>query len=209
MATEPIVFVVDDDPAARDSVVVLVKSKGVRVASYASAEEFLADFDPAQGGCLVVDVRMTGMGGLELQEALAERNSRLPVIVITGFGDVPTAVRAMQAGASTFLEKPCRAPELWAAIQRALGESIDRNRDVERLSDTNQRLGQLTAEERQVLRMMLAGRTNKAIAAELDSGLRTVELRRSNIMKKMHSDSFADLVRQILALGDAAGDLRP
>src|ERR1700682_2418502 len=106
MATEPVVFVVDDDPAARDSVAVLVRSKGVGVASYASAEAFLADFDPTQTGCLVVDVRMTGMGGLELQDALAARSIRLPVIVVTGFGDIPTAVRAMQSGAFAFLEKP-------------------------------------------------------------------------------------------------------
>ncbi len=165
-------MVVDDDPAARDSVAALVKSKGVVAHTFASAEEFLAAFDPADFGCLVVDVRMTGMGGLELQEALSARNISWPVIVITGFGDVPTAVRAMKAGAFTFLEKPCRATELWNAIQAALANSMERKSQQQRLSEIQTRFGLLSADERLVLRMMLAGKTNKAIAAELDVGLR-------------------------------------
>jgi FixJ family two-component response regulator len=195
MITEPIVSIVDDDPAARDSVAALVRSKGVNVETFTSAEEFLSSFDVSRTGCLVVDVRMAGMNGLELQDALNARKSTLPVIVITGFGDVPTAVRAMKAGAVTFLEKPCQAQELWAVIQRALGDSLNRTQQVTRDSEIQARFDRLTIEERRIMQMMLDGKTNKAIASELDLGLRTVELRRSNIMKKMQAQNFADLVR--------------
>ncbi len=178
MSTEPIVIIVDDDPAARDSVAALVKSKGVGTRTFASAEEFLAALDPAETGCLVVDVRMTGMSGVELQETLRARGSDWPVIVITGFGDVPTAVRAMKAGALTFLEKPCRTTELWSAIEDALAQSVQKESQRERQSEIQARYDQITPDERQVLRLMLAGATNKTIAADLDLGLRTVELRR-------------------------------
>ena len=202
MTIEPIVFVVDDDPAARDSVAALVKSKGVQVRVFASAEEFLAALDPALFGCVVADVRMTGMSGLELQTALNQRKVRLPVIIITGFGDIPTAVRAMKAGASTFLAKPCRAEELWTSIRKALHDAADLHEAEDRAGQARSRLAALTPEERQVMRLMLAGKTNRMIAMELDFGLRTIELRRANIMRKMEADTFADLVRLILISGD-------
>jgi two-component system, LuxR family, response regulator FixJ len=202
MTTEPIVFIVDDDPAARDSVAALVKSKGVQVRVFSSGEDFLASLDPALFGCVVADVRMTGISGLELQSALNQRKVPLPVIIITGFGDIPTAVRAMKAGASTFLEKPCRADELWASIQKALHDSADIHEAEDQASQARLRLATLTPEERQVMRLMLAGKTNKMIAQELDFGLRTIELRRANIMRKMQADTFADLVRLILLAGD-------
>ena len=202
MTTEPIVFIVDDDPAARDSVAALVKSKGVQVRVFSSGEEFLASLDPALFGCVVADVRMTGISGLELQAALNQRKVRLPVIIITGFGDIPTAVRAMKAGASTFLAKPCRAEELWASIQKALHDAADIHEAEDRAGQARARLATLTPEERQVMRLMLAGKTNKMIALELDFGLRTIELRRANIMRKMEADTFADLVRLILLAGD-------
>jgi FixJ family two-component response regulator len=202
MTSEPIVFIVDDDPAARDSVAALVKSKGLQVRTFASGEEFLAALDPSLFGCVVADVRMTGISGLELQAALNARKIALPVIIITGFGDIPTAVRAMKAGASTFLEKPCRAEELWASIQKALHDAAHSLEAEDRASQAQARLALLTPEERQVLRLMLAGKTNKAIAVELDFGLRTIELRRSNIMRKMQADTFADLVRLIVQAGE-------
>ncbi|HEX4143499.1 MAG TPA: response regulator [Pirellulales bacterium] len=202
MTTEPIVFVVDDDPAARDSVAALVKSKGVQVRVFASGEEFLASLDPGLFGCVVADVRMTGISGLELQSALNQRNVSLPVIIITGFGDIPTAVRAMKAGASTFLAKPCRAEELWASIQKALRDAAEIHEAEDRAGRARARLATLTPEERQVMRLMLVGKTNKMIATELDFGLRTIELRRANIMRKMEADTFADLVRLILVAGD-------
>jgi two-component system, LuxR family, response regulator FixJ len=202
MTTEPIVFIVDDDPAARDSVAALVKSKGVQVRTFTSGEDFLASLDRDFFGCVVADVRMTGISGLELQTALNARKVSLPMIIITGFGDIPTAVRAMKAGASTFLEKPCRAEELWVSIQKALRDAASTQDAEDRTSQAQARLASLTSEERQVLRLMLAGKTNKAIAVELDFGLRTIELRRANIMRKMEAESFADLVRLILLVGD-------
>jgi two-component system, LuxR family, response regulator FixJ len=202
MTIEPIVFIVDDDSAARDSVAALVKSKGVQVRAFPSGEDFLAALDPGLFGCVVADVRMTGISGLELQTALNARKVSLPVIIITGFGDVPTAVRAMKAGASTFLEKPCRAEELWASIQKALHDAAHTYEADDRASHAQSRLASLTSEERQVMRLMLAGKTNKAIAVDLDFGLRTIELRRANIMRKMQADTFADLVRLILLAGE-------
>ena len=202
MSIEPIVFIVDDDPAARDSVAALVKSKGVQVRVFSSGEAFLASLDPALFGCVVADVRMTGVSGLELQAALNDRKVRLPMIIITGFGDIPTAVRAMKAGASTFLEKPCRAEELWASIQKALHDAADIHEAEDRAGQARSRLAILTPEERQVMRLMLAGKTNKMIALELDFGLRTIELRRAKIMRKMQAETFADLVRLILLAGD-------
>lgn len=198
MQSEPTVFIVDDDPAARDSVAALVRSKGLPVSTFASAEEFLAAYDPARPGCLVVDVRMTGMTGIDLQEVLRQRGLRIPVIVITGFGDVPTAVRAMKAGAFTFLEKPCRDQELWSCIQKALDAASRLQVEETRKAEVEARLGLLTVDELRVMKEMVAGKPNKVIAAELDIGLRTVELRRANVLKKMQADSLAELVRLAL-----------
>ncbi len=200
MHADATVFVVDDDPAARDSVAALVRSKGLPVATYASAEQFLTAFDSSRVGCLVVDVRMTGMTGLDLQEVLRQGGSRLPIIIITGFGDVPTAVRAMRAGAFTFLEKPCRDQELWSCIQKALDAAGRARLEDIRKADVEARLAHLTPDELRVMREMVAGKPNKVIAAELDIGLRTVELRRANVLKKMHADSLAELVRLALLI---------
>ena len=156
---------------------------------------------PSQRGCLVVDVRMTGMTGLELQQELTARGYRIPVIVITGFADVPTAVRAMRAGAVTFLEKPCSDKELWASIETALGngKAAHRQQRAQR-GEIAARRATLTPAEVQVLERLLAGKANKTIAVELDLGLRTVELRRATIMKKMEANSLAELVRLILSI---------
>jgi FixJ family two-component response regulator len=199
------VFIVDDDPAARESVAALVGSHEVPTQTFASAAEFLRVYAPSQRGCLVVDVRMTGMTGLELQQELSARGYRIPVIVITGFADVPTAVRAMQAGAVTFLEKPCSDKELWASIETALQwEARSRQQRTQR-EEILARRATLTPAEVQVLVRLIAGKANKAIAAELDLGLRTVELRRATIMKKMEANSLAELVRLSLSI-DASAD---
>jgi FixJ family two-component response regulator len=205
MDRDATVYVVDDDEAARESVLALVGQKGVRAKGFASAEAFLAALDPAAKGCLVVDVRMHGMTGLQLIEQLAQRHSPLPVVVITGYADVPMAVRAMQMGAVTFLEKPCHDQELWGAIQQAL--EIEQQRQFERAqqSDIAARIASLTEEEATIFRMLLAGKVNKRIAIELDLGLRTVELRRSTIMRKMQAASLPDLVR----LAILGGFLKP
>jgi two-component system, LuxR family, response regulator FixJ len=196
MQPDGTIFIVDDDPAARASVAALVQSHDMGFRAFASAEEFLAAYKPDQQGCLVVDVRMSGMTGLQLQEQIKARGYHLPVIVITGYADVPLAVRAMRAGAVTFLEKPCAEMELWESIQLALDRSAQtngRSRD-----DVRARRATLNPAELQVLEMLLIGKPNKAIALELGIGLRTVELRRANIMKKMQADSLAELVRLAL-----------
>jgi len=198
MALAPTVFIVDDDPAARHSVAALVQSKGMPVETCGSAVEFLNRFDPAQPGCLITDIRMPGMTGLELQEALRTRGSRLPVILITGFGDVPSAVRAMKAGAFTFLEKPCRDHELWSSVRKALQAAEQFAADQARQAEIQRRMSHLTVEELQVLHALVSGKSNKLIAQELDLGLRTIELRRANVLKKMHVQSLAELVRQVL-----------
>lgn len=195
------VFVVDDDAAARESVVALVSLKGIPAKGFASAEEFLNQFDHSQTGCLVVDVRMSGMSGLQLLQQLAARGSTLPAIVITGYADVPMAVKAMQSGAMTFLEKPCQEQELWQAIQQALDKEQSLQALRKQTGELQSRMATLTEDEVAVLSKLLEGLPNKRIAVDLDIGLRTVELRRSNIMKKMGAASLPELVRMAILIG--------
>jgi FixJ family two-component response regulator len=201
MDANPTVYVVDDDAAARESVMALVSVKGVAAKGFASAEEFLHEFDPSMTGCLVVDVRMSGMSGLQLLQQLQARQSTLPAIVITGYADVPMAVKAMQAGAMTFLEKPCQEQELWQAIQQALDKDQSLQALRRQTGEIQTRLGTLTEDEVAVLRKLLEGLPNKRIAVDLDIGLRTVELRRANIMKKMGAASLPELVRMAILIG--------
>jgi two-component system, LuxR family, response regulator FixJ len=192
------VYVVDDDAAARESVVALVSLKGLQAKGFASAEDFLGQYDPGVTGCLVADVRMTGMSGLDLLEELRARNSSLPVVVITGYADVPMAVRAMQMGAVTFLEKPCQEQELWQGIRLALDREQEQHAQRKQRVEVEERLGTLTPDETVVFRKLLEGLPNKRIAADLDIGLRTVELRRSNVMRKMQANSLPELVRMAI-----------
>jgi FixJ family two-component response regulator len=198
MNDDSTVFVVDDDAGARESVVALVGQKGLRAEGFPSAEDFLNQYDPSRKGCVVVDVRMSGMSGLELLERLKDRKSSLPVVVITGYADVPMAVRAMQEGAVTFLEKPSQEHELWQAIRMALDIEQTKHAQRRQRAEMEARLATLTEDELEVFRRLLAGHPNKRIAADLDIGLRTVELRRSNIMKKMQASSLPDLVRMAI-----------
>lgn len=200
MVNDPVIFVVDDDPAARNSLAALVKSRGLAVESFASAEDFLARYDPAKRGCLIADVRMTGMSGLELQEQMAAQRVNLPVIVITGFADVPMAVRAMRGGAVTFLEKPCTEQELWDAIQMGLDAEAKSNELRQKHGEIEQRYAGLTPAEHQVLAKLMAGFTNKSIAHDLKLGMRTVEMRRAKIMDKMGAESLPELVRLVLSI---------
>lgn len=199
MSDEPIVFVVDDDTAARNSLAAMVRTAGTTVKTFDSAEAFLADFDPGQWGCLVTDVRMGGMSGLELQERLREQGISLPVVLISGYADVPTAVSAMRGGAVTFLEKPCTEEELQGSITKAVAWHRQHRRVESQRAELQSRLARLSAEEHVVMRAMVAGTPNKAIAAELQIGLRTVELRRANVMKKMGAESLAELVHLSIA----------
>ena len=198
MAGPSTVHIIDDDSAVRESLVALVQMQGLQAKGYPSADAFLATLQPADAGCIVCDVRMPGLTGLQLLDKLAELKSTLPVIIITAYADVPTAVRAMQAGAVTFLEKPANDVDLIAAIQQALNLEQAQAALRRQKSDVETKLTTLTADEIAVMRKMLEGLPNKRIASDLDIGLRTVELRRSNIMKKMGAGSLAELVRLAL-----------
>lgn len=197
MCGELTVFVVDDDVQARQSVCALVTSMGKKVQAFGSAEEFLGQYESQGAGCLVTDLRLPGMSGLELQEMLLERGESLPVIVLTGFARTPIAVRAMRAGAITMLDKPYHDDELWHAIRQALAESGTRRAHVELRRSVQQRMATLTPAEREVMDRIIEGMPNKAIARELDISLRTVESRRHAVLAKMQVASIAELVRLI------------
>ena len=201
METRPVVHIVDDDTAVRKSVAAMVTSKGVLVRDYASAEAFLESSDRSGFGCLLTDVRMAGMNGLQLQETIRREGCDMPVIVITGYGDVPTAVSAFRGGAVTFLEKPCDAQELWQHVSKALDEYRQRRSEEAQRRQIARRYEEMTESERSVMAAMVDGKPNKTIASELYLGLRTVELRRANVLKKMVAKSLAELVRLCL-IGD-------
>jgi two-component system, LuxR family, response regulator FixJ len=198
MAALDPVFIIDDDPAARDSMAALVQSHGLPAEIFASGEEFLAQFDRSKSGCLVVDVRMSGITGLELQARLNEEGIELPVVVISGYGDIPTAVHAMRNGAITFLEKACGYQKLWNSISQALEIGAENRVRRSQQCEIRRRLATLTPDERRVLEKLLDGRPNKAIARDLDLGLRTVELRRAVLLQKMQASSLAELVRMVV-----------
>ncbi|AGA91064.1 response regulator [Thioflavicoccus mobilis 8321] len=198
MNREPIVFVVDDDEAMRTSLKWLIESVGLRVHTFGSAEEFLAAYYPGRAGCLLVDVRMPGMSGLELQARLAKSELCLPVIIITGHGDVAMAVRAMKAGALDFIEKPFNDEALIGAIRRGLDRDASQRRQQSRRADITARLAQLTPREHEVMELVTDGKSNKEIAAALGVSAKTVEAHRARVMDKMEADSLADLVRMVL-----------
>ena len=194
MVTEATVFVVDDEPAVLAALTALIRVDFPRVEAYSSPAEFLAAFDPQRAGCLVLDLSMPEMTGLELQEKLAEADSPLPVVFITGYGTVSTAVRAMQAGAVDFLEKPLRQGELAGSIRRALELDEKNRRRQARHAEIGRRMATLSPGEREVLDLIVAGKLNKEIAAALDLNVRTIEDRRARLMRKLGAGSVADLV---------------
>jgi FixJ family two-component response regulator len=199
METEPTVFIVDDDPAVRQALTVLVRSMHLRTEAYESAQQFLDACDSARPGCLLLDVRMPGLSGLELLERLNQREVRLPAIVMSAYGDVPMVVRAMKAGAMTFLEKPCRDQQLWEAIQEGLRWDAVHRQHVVLRTKILYRLQRLTPGEHQVLQRLSDGKSNKTIAAELALSVRTIEVRRAKLMKKMKAESLAELIRLTLS----------
>jgi two-component system, LuxR family, response regulator FixJ len=198
MPDETTVYIVDDDPDARDSVQALVSSMGIREESFPSAEEFLESYCAGAPGCLVTDVRMLGMSGLELQDELKKRSIFLPVIVLTAYARTATTIRAVKAGAVTLIEKPYEEDELWDAIRRALAEDCRNRARHEYLNEIRLRLAELTAAERRVMDLVVEGIPNKAIAARLDVSLRTVEAQRQAVFRKMEVDSVAALVKQVV-----------
>jgi two-component system, LuxR family, response regulator FixJ len=201
--TNPVI-VVDDDDAVRAALTLLLRSAGHATRSFESAAAFLEKWDPRAGGCLVLDVRMPGISGLELQQQLNQRGATLPVIFITGHGDVPMAVEAMQQGAFGFLQKPFQDQELLDQIRRALAHDSERRTQLARRNEIRARLESLTPREREVLTLMLRGRPNKLMAVDLSLSQRTVEIHRARVMDKMQAGSLAELVRMAMEIEEAS-----
>ncbi len=193
------IFVVDDNEAVRDSLRWLLEANQYQVCCFASAEEFLAAYEPIQVGCLILDVRMEGMSGLELQEKLIASGLHLPTIFITGHGDVPMAVSSMKKGAMDFIEKPFDATNLLALIERTLEKARNESSAAQEQHDTDKRLSKLTNREQQVLERVIAGRLNKQIADDLNISIKTVEAHRANLMEKLNVNTVADLMRLVLS----------
>ena len=199
----PTVFVVEDDPSMRAAVEDLVRSVRLQVRAFASPEEFLESDSPETPGCLVLDVRLPGMSGLALHEELVKEGITLPVIFITGHGDIPMSVRAMKAGAFEFLTKPFHHQELLDAIHAAIERDRDSRRETVLITDLRKRYATLTERERQIMTFVVVGRVNKQIAAELNLSEITVKVHRGQVMRKMQAGSLPELVRMADRLGDS------
>jgi RNA polymerase sigma factor (sigma-70 family) len=202
---DPIVFVVDDDPAMRESLRWLIESIGLTVRTHATAREFLDSYDPTSVGCLVLDVRMPGLSGLELQDRLASRGTLLPIIMITGYAEVPMAVRAMKAGAIDFIEKPFSDQDLLDRVRYAIELSQRAYAEQAERAEICARVSRLTHREREVCDRVIAGKSNKMIATELGLSAKTVEVHRARLMEKLQAETLADLVR-LTMLAEAIGE---
>ncbi len=192
-----VVFVVDDDPSVRSSLKFLISTVGLQVESFDSAETFLRRKPPDAPSCLVLDVRLPGLSGLDFQRELAARNIRIPIVFVTGHGDIPMSVRAMKAGAVEFLTKPFRDQDLLDAIRIALERDRARREQEKEATELHQRFESLTPREQEVISMVVLGMLNKQIAGQLGTAENTVKVHRSRAMEKMHAQSLADLVRMI------------
>jgi FixJ family two-component response regulator len=201
---EPTVFVVDDDPSLLRLIRKLLESSGRRVETFGSGQEFLAAYTPERTGCLVLDVRMPGMSGLALQERLAADAISLPILIVTGYGEVPIAVQAMRQGAFDFIEKPFSGQILLERIEAALAEDQRRRKSRVTREEVRRRRASLTPRERQVMDLVVQGKPNKLVGSALGLSPKTVEVHRANVMKKMEAGSLADLVRMSLLVGEEA-----
>ncbi|MDS4028467.1 MAG: response regulator [Candidatus Contendobacter sp.] len=197
MNAVPTVFVIDDDQAVRDAISLLLRADGLAVVTFASATVFLESTSVQQPGCLVLDVRMPGMSGLDLQKQLRARGSRIPILFMTGHGDVPMAIRAMKAGAFDFLEKPFQGELLLERVREALVLDVRQRVRQERRAEAAARLALLSPREWEVLDRVAAGQYNKVIAAELGISLSTVEIHRKRVMEKLQAESLSDLIRTL------------
>jgi two-component system response regulator FixJ len=204
MNKNPVVMVVDDDSGVRNAMRSLLKSVGLNATLFASAQEFLAAYDPNQPGCLLLDIRMPGMSGMDLQQELNLRGAVVPVIFMSGHADIPMAVEAMQHGAFDFLQKPFRDQELLDRIQRAIAQDAERRLALGEQSRIKSHLESLTDREREVLDLLTQGKQNKVIAQNLGVSPRTIEIHRARVMEKMSAQSVAELVRMMLDLGHGA-----
>jgi FixJ family two-component response regulator len=201
---QPVVFVVDDDPSMRATLTDVMRSVGLQVQTFASAREFMSNKLPDAPGCLVLDVRLPGQSGLDFQRTLAESGMDLPVVFITGHGDVPMSVRAMKAGAVDFLIKPFRDQDLLDAVHAAIERDRVRRQQLTGLADLEERYRSLTERERDIMALVVVGRLNKQIASELGLAEVTVKAHRSQIMHKMGAKSLPELVRMADRLGGAS-----
>jgi FixJ family two-component response regulator len=197
MSQTPVVFVVDDDPSVRSSLKFLMSSVGLQVESFESADALLQRKLPEAPGCLVLDVRLRGSSGLDFQRELTARNCHMPIIFITGHGDIPMSVRAMKAGAVEFLTKPFRDQDLLDAVRIALEKDRERRERKKEVSDLKERYNSLTLREQEVISMVVSGMLNKQIADQLGTAENTVKVHRSRAMEKMHAQSVAELVKMI------------
>jgi len=202
MVKRGLVYVVDDDEAVRDSLQWLLEGKGYRVRCFESAEAFLLRYDAREVACLIADIRMGGMSGMELQERLQGRHCPLPIVFITGHGDVPMAVQTMKRGALDFVQKPFNETQLMALVERMLEAAQQSFAEHQQASNREALLAKLTMRESQVLERIVAGRLNKQIADDLSISIKTVESHRANIMEKLATNTVADLLK--IALGPSA-----
>ena len=200
MTSNPLVFIIDDDHGVRDSLNMLMISAGLKAKTYPSANVFLENFDDSHTGCIITDIRMPGLSGIELHQKLIEQNITLPVIFITGHGDVKMAVDAMKAGALDFLEKPIDNHILLERVKRCINLSQSDSPFNPSLTTNNAKLlNKLTSRERQVMELLVKGKMNKTIAAELNISVRTIEAHRAKIMKKLDARSLSDIVKIALS----------
>ena len=197
---KPTVFIVDDDEAVRGALRLLMKSVGHEAKTFDSGDEFLASCNPGISGCLILDIRMPGMSGLELQETLHQQGVDIPIIFITGHGDVPMAVQAMRHGAMEFLQKPFREQDLVDLVNQALEKNENSHKLALQRTEIEPRIAKLTPRERQIMDMIVQGNANKVIAIDLGVSQRTVETHRTRIMRKMQARSLAELVRMAVRL---------
>jgi RNA polymerase sigma factor (sigma-70 family) len=202
------VFVVDDDENVRTSLQKLIQSVGLKSTTFPSAQHFLTAYKPNQAGCLVLDVRMPGTSGLDLQETLAAQNIKLPIVFITGHADVPTSVRAMKGNATDFIQKPFSAQTLLDAIHRALAKAEEIYEDEATKSEILRRVELLTPREKEVLALVVTGRPNKQIAAELGTSEKTIKVHRARVMKKLQAESLPHLVLLSQAVGIGVSKVR-
>ncbi|WP_286222259.1 MULTISPECIES: response regulator FixJ [Marinobacter] len=196
------VYVVEDDEAVRDSLELLLKSDGKPVQTFESATSFLKEYSDKMAGCIVLDIRMPGMDGMELQKKLNDKHSILPIIFVTGHGDVPMAVDAMKEGAVDFIQKPYREEALLEKIEAALAQDLEQRKTLDEKQEIIRRVKSLTPREHEIMDRMIAGQANKVIAIELEISQRTVEIHRSRVMHKMGTHSLAHLVRMVLSVKD-------
>ncbi len=207
MVSEPIIYIVDDDPDVRNFLMQLVQSSGYKAKSYDHAQTFLNEFTDDQHGCLLLDVRMPDLTGPGLQDKLVEKGMDIPIIMMTGYGDVPTAVRAIQKGAIDFIEKPLDSERLLDRIRQALEIDITQRKLRKRKNEFLSLFARLTTREREVMELVVSGKANKQVAVDLGISPKTVEIHRAHVMQKIQVDSLAELVRAAHISGAINDDL--